>query len=553
VAVKIEESLNKAFLAAIMVLVMYFATTLNVGYYTKADLLGPITKFPIVFGVFGMAIALAMTHAFRHRPWRGTAAGYLLLASPVILLVLYLLFFPDAIEKYMLTNHYDVPEHMARAMYLADTGKININIDSYFDLQPGVFCSTAIFMITTGIDPYAIFKWFPLFFVIIAYLPALVFFGRSFFEDPGDLAIFVFLAIIITWPPTRYHYSGQVYLMPIFMIVAGLLTKTQGKFNRRQLIVLILAFLAIIVTHQGVALFTVAMLAGMFLYSTFRKQKPSRAEMPLLFITLLFLVMWFVYLNWLTIYAFGDWVQTLQHVANIIISEPFWLIFAGAIARPDPTYQLLVYGKVVFTAITYLSGLFILAYLWLRKSSGRHGALLSITIPVSAVIYLLGFAAGGVGFVERAVLMTAPFIAIGLAVLMSKVGGIKSPWPTAILLILLMLTGTVLFNSSRNFQSRLGSEQTCDEFVSLHDPAQIPIYHSITVTVPRYSYKNVGEVGKVPVGIFMILPSYVIESSYWVPNVTLSDALAAPIEKPSAIRFYSSGICVMYLVTEPIY
>jgi len=44
-------------------------------------------------------------------------------------------------EKYNITDFYDAPGHMTRAMYVAQTGHSNINVDRYFDIQLGVFYS----------------------------------------------------------------------------------------------------------------------------------------------------------------------------------------------------------------------------------------------------------------------------------------------------------------------------------------------------------------------------------------------------------------------------
>ncbi len=518
------------------------AAVLNVGYYTKADLLGPLSKFPEVFVPLAVVIALTMAYVIREGPNEDRTIGQrLILLSPVVLLILYLLFLPDAIESFVITNHSDVPYHLERASYVVATGRSNPNIDWYFDWQPGVFYAAAAFMMITRIEPHLIAKWFPLFFVIFADIPALVFLGKTFFKDRRDLIMFVFLALVVTWVPARYHFSAQVYALPLFSILVGLLTRR--SLDAARLVVFILISGAIILLHQGVALFALTMMVSMLLFERLGRLFFVRVRVSggTSRVAVLFSVMWLGYLGWVTTHALGDFITITQDVFIRILGEPFTLIVGRAVARPDPTYQLLINAKLLFTAFLYFAGSGILGYLWIRKRASRSGAILATILGVSAVIFAVGFPLGGAGFVERAVLMTAPLLAIGLTLLMSRIARMNSSLPIAILLISLTITGSTFFNSNRNFESRLLSEGAADQFLVSATQFLLPSYG-----VPRWL--NDASVGIIPKGIFVLFPSYLIESSYYIPIDVLSNATATINQEPNTQRVYSNGVSTVYLV-----
>jgi hypothetical protein len=544
-----QNSLLLVLLTGFLVLILYLSDFLNVGYYTSADLLGPTSKFPTVFMTLALTVALIAAYVFLNASQgKLTISRALILVSPVVLLILYMMLLPDAVEKYMVTNHKDVLSHMARASYVLENGRTDIRVDYYFDMQPGVFYATAAFMLVTGIDAYVISKWFPLLFVVAVYVPALVFLGKSFFSSPRELMMFVFLSLVVNWT-NRYHYSAQVYMLPLFAIVVGMLIR--GMLDRKRIIVILLIGAAMVVTHQGVTLFTLAACASILLLNGVQRLFFGKSKQTggLLILAVSLSMMWFLYLGWFTTYTFAEFVVTLRNVGVLILTEPFTEIFLSAIARPNATYQTVVYAKVAFTAATYIVGFLVLIRGWLRQRLPKMGSLLAVIVGVSSIIYILGFALGGAAYVERAVLTTGPLLAIALTLAMSNIRSRKLMRVLPLFLILLTMTGMVLFNSNRNFESKLYSEDACNVFLTANDPIRIPADHSIRVTIPRYTYDNVGNAGKIPSGIFVVQPSYIIESSYWVPQSVLMNVTTTLIEKPGELRFYSNGECSMYYAT----
>jgi hypothetical protein len=548
VTTKERDTLFLIFCAAVLVLIFFFAVVLNVGYYTKADLYGPVSRFPTVFVPFAVVIALAMGYIFRRMSHESEGAyRWLLLFLPLALIVVYLLFLPDAIERYVATNYYDTPAHIARTVYLLNNGRINVSIDSYFDLQPGVFFSTAAFMLVAGIGPEAISKWFPLFFVALAYVPAVIFLGKSYFKNARELSIFVFLTLAIMWPSPRYHYSAQIYVLPLIIIVAGLLLR--GRLNRERFVALFVLSAAMIPIHQAASLFTLAMFASFGVFKGVQRFLFRRAERSgaMLGVTMLFLLIWLGYLLWVTVDTFGTLVGQLRSVVSVLASGLFAEIFSRDIVRPNPFYQTLVYSKIAFTAIIYLLSLPVPAYLWLKGRISKFGDVLAIVLGTSAVIYILGFSLGGIGYVERAVLMTSPLLAVGIAIVATRTCRINS-LPVIVMLVLLVVPGGVLFNSSRNFQSWLYSEQASTQFVESYQSIPTLVWNTRTVSMPGCSYTETARfsVPGEPHQIIMLLPSCAIEASYWETGaVSWADSLN---NISSIVKFYSNGPCSTYVV-----
>jgi len=88
VTTKERDTLFLIFCAAVLVLIFFFAVVLNVGYYTKADLYGPVSRFPTVFVPFAVVIALAMGYIFRRMSHESEGAyRWLLLFLPLALIV----------------------------------------------------------------------------------------------------------------------------------------------------------------------------------------------------------------------------------------------------------------------------------------------------------------------------------------------------------------------------------------------------------------------------------------------------------------------------------
>ena len=523
---------------------------LNVGYYTRDDLFGPVSKFPILYVGLAIGISLTMGYAFR------TSLGddlwkLIVLLLPLVLLVIYLVFLPDAMEKFYVTNFRDVYYHMARTMYVVNVGKTT-NLDPYFDLQPGIFYSVASFLIVTGLPPLLIFKWFPLFFVTLALVPSLVFLGKSFFENRPNLIAFVFLAVTLTWVSYRYSYSAQVYSLPLYFIAVALLVR--GLTNKSQLILMITIALAIIVLHQGMAL---VMLTTLFAILWFRfiethaLHRNVNRQPYLGFLTFFFLIVWFGYLVFVTVTTVATLLAAATLLATVMLTEPFLFIFHGLFGRPSSAYTVqIVYGKLALTIISYSLALPTSIYLWIRKRDARIGTILAIILVLSVVIIGLGFAypgAYGAGFVERVILIGAPLLALPITSLLSKLQRMRSSLPMVGLLLILILTGTIYFNSARNFEAIRGSEQACNQYLYNIDPIYQPY---INATDAQYGYYLYGTQTLRPAsGFYMLWPTDLIQSSYWLSESDLSNAVAGLNNEGYSLRFYSNSQCTLYSIS----
>jgi hypothetical protein len=441
---------------------------LNVGYYGISDLLGPVSRFPGIFVTLGVVIGFNLFLV-----WRKDKPSKVILCATVISVLVYMFVLPIAIEPYYIADFRDGPWHMSRAVYVAETGRSNAYVDPYFDIQPGVFFATGMLILVTQIPPSFLTKWFPLLIVVSAYLPALFLFGRNFFKD-RMLALYISLVLIVTWP-FRYHYSAQVYCLPILITLTALMMRTLYRERlppKTLAIIVTLFFPAIVMTHQLVSLATLVILAATWIWLVMSKRK-NRHDLPVLTMGLIFVVLWLTYFMWMTVYTFGDFLATLREIISLIVSEGLLVFLGVAIERLSPSYEELIIAKVLFTAIVYVSSGLALAVAWLRKES-RSGMVLWCMTALSGLVTLLSLPLGGRSYVERAVLLAGFMVAVGLVQAMPRLPRRRlTSLLTAAFLISLTVAGTTIFNSARNFQFTTYSENVSAIFIGRFESGSV--------------------------------------------------------------------------------
>jgi len=452
--------LHTFFLIVLIALMLCLSLVLNVGYYGIPDLLGPVSRFPGVFVMLSVAIGFNLFLV-----WRKEKSSKVVLCATVMSVIIYMFVLPIAIEPYNIADFRDGPWHMSRAVYVAETGRANAYVDPYFDIQPGVFFATGILILVTQITPSFLIKWFPLLIVVTAYLPAFFLFGRNFFRD-RMLALYICMALLVTWP-FRYHYSAQVYCLPIFITFVALMIRTLYRERlppKALAIIVTLFFPAIVMIHQLLSLATLVILAATWVWLVLTKRK-NQHDLPVLTIGLTFTVLWLTYFMWMTVYTFGGFLATLREIISVVTSEGAIDLFGRAIARSSPSYGELIVAKVLFTAIVYGSSGLALAIAWLRKDT-KSGLVLWCMSAVGGLIVFLALPLGGRSYVERAVLLTGFMVAAGLTLAISRVPRRRlTSLLTAAFLISLTVAGTTIFNSARNFQFTTYSESVSAIFI----------------------------------------------------------------------------------------
>lgn len=513
---------------------LYLALTLNVGYYGRLDLLGPASRFPAIFTLLGMATGIVIFLVSRNAKPSKT-----ILFLALSLLVIYLLVLPSAIEPYHIADYYDAPVHMSRAVYVAVTGHSSVSADSYFDIQPGVFYATAVLMLVTRIPTDVLTKWFDLFIVAIAYVPCLLFLGKKLFRQP-ELALYVCLSLIVTWPG-RYHYSAQVYSFPLFVIVIGLLLGQQQVRSSKTNILLAMICFPVIMLHQLVSLVILVALVATLVWLFATGQRDSRLR-SLLFITLAFAMLWLAYLVWITVYAFTDFVSTLNAILDLLVKEGLLFFVGNAITRSDPMLQQLIWAKVLFSIAVFTAGSLGLVILRRRNL----WPILWIMAGVVVIISLLGFPLGGRGYVERAVIFSGFLAAIGLTFAISHMPRRRLfSVVKAVLIISLTLVGSTLFNSARNYEAMTYSEHASSLFLEQFWPGNIS---------PVLTGLKVGDISWVDQGDWMSYDALIF-SPYGL--VEASYAYGRQIDLPHIadqnqmlMRAYSNGFSSIYIVTH---
>jgi len=474
--------------------------------------------------------------------------GTIIACFALLLLILSAFVLPTAIEPNYATDFYDAPAHVTRALYVAQTGHSNPFADPYYDLQPGVFYATSIFMLVTDIGPWLITKWFNVLFLAVALLPSLAFLGKSILSN-RLLPLYFCVTLLLTWPG-RYHYSAQVYSLPLFIFATGLVIRYlySKRSKHEEFLVILILFPAMVICHQLASLATLIMLVTACVWLIAVRGARSKLT-HVLGMTIVFALTWAVYLFWLSMFAFGNLLTTLVGIFGVLFAEGLLPLVSKAIVRPDPLYQQLIYAKASFTAVTYIASSMVLAFMWLRKRL-TFGLVLLMMMGICAVIYLLGFPLGGTSYVERAVLFTGFLAAIGLTFGVSNLPKRRiSTFVAAVFLISLTLAGTVLLNSARNFQSETYSEGASTVFLARYEPnnrnpplidmrvvditdATKVDYNSLATQAPRYD-------------ALLFRMDRFIETTYSAgPEY---DPLSRANQNVMLLRVYSSGSSSVYL------
>jgi hypothetical protein len=131
-----------AFLVVLIISIGF--VSIKISYYNELDSYGLISRYALNFLLVAVAPALALTIILSRQKSHKIDIAIVLI--PVFLLIFIKLVFPDVAEASYVTNFSDSPGQLVRGLYVTATGHSNINVDGYFDMQPGFFWTTSIIL-----------------------------------------------------------------------------------------------------------------------------------------------------------------------------------------------------------------------------------------------------------------------------------------------------------------------------------------------------------------------------------------------------------------------
>jgi len=444
-------------------------------YYTYDMPLGPLSKNNISFMLYLITIFIIIILILRLR--RNTF-NIMLYVLTLIIALFVKYFLPQYFDFNYFENFYDAGGHMLRGTYVTLTGFSNTSVDTYFDLQPGFFWWTAIFINTaygTPVSPQDyiflfMIKWFDI-IILSIYLPILI----SFFRIAKFSAreSFIGFTLFILFSLSRFHYSAQVYSYALYWLALEILLRMLLKENRikvSNIIALVLIFASIIVVHQGISLFTFTTLFALLIGIKFplpklRIDRSVYINKPLIAFISIFSILWFSYLGYLTVYTFGSFVETVKFVILSLMDKGVINIVLQSIERPYPLWYQIVLVKAIYMLLLVSLSIIILLVIIFRKNKYEQTfakTFIFISVILVSIIGIITLTLGGAGYTERIPETLSPIIAYSLL----KTFQLRLKKLSSLLLIILCILGGTLYFAGWNFQSIAYSEASGASAVS---------------------------------------------------------------------------------------
>jgi len=498
-----------------IILILYalalYSTDNPTEYYSYTMFLGPLNRDISVFALYTMEVlvALLLLIVLKLKDSRGAHLWFYIAFVLAVFLAKY--FLPQYFDSAYFENFYDAWGHMARGRYVTITGHSDVGVDAYFDVQPAFFWWTAAFVnIAYGVpsspqDPVFMFltKWFNV-IVLTLYLPILV----TFFKVAGLslraslLAYGIFLLISLS----RFHYSAQTYSYSLYWLAMILILRTfrAGRFRPADLLVCIVVMLSIIFVHQGTTLFTLvswgAVLLGTLIPLARLRVEASANTRVFLFLLVASLASsWLIYLSYLTVYTFRNFVETLRSVVMAIVEKEAQSIVVRAVARPYEPWKLIVSVKALYMILLVSVSLIALLVTSLsdREYKERKTAakiFLFVTSALTSVVGIIALALGGAGYVERLPEAFAPIISFTFMNVLNTLTKRKTlKISSAAIATILILLGSVLYFAGWNFQSIPYSEAAAEGFAVKYGPSLAGIYSKLCIKplyYPVFPYES---------------------------------------------------------------
>ncbi|MEM0050732.1 MAG: hypothetical protein QXW39_09410 [Candidatus Bathyarchaeia archaeon] len=427
-----------------------------------------------------------------------------------VLSILFKYLLPNALDTYYVTNFYDAVGHMTRGAYVSITGHSNPSVDTYFDLQPGFFWWTSIFVNVLWGFPSSLYA--PVFEVLVKYFNVLILLLSipiiiSFFKTLGLTfsESFIAYSIFILISYDRFHYSAQAYTYLLYWVLLVLLLKSmKGNILKSSSFVSIILASSLVFLHQGSTLYSLISISSLFLASLISRSFISRSgnyKGSLKFLAYTFLIfsaVWLSYLAYMTIFTFKNFINTLMSVYARII-EGGGEIVTTSVERPYTLWQNVVVLKAAYFVSMTVFSLAVLIVYAMKKRSGMSLFLLAVPLGIVLALSPIALSLGGAGYAERIYTILSPFISFSLLLLLR--GERVRRDLKAYVLILALLTifsilGYCLYFSGWNQQSVTYSEYLTGKFIIEHGPnialtySQLPLNSMLSFNAGNVNLKS---------------------------------------------------------------
>jgi len=479
--------LNKILFIAILVNYIIYSLTLFMwcgGYYTYKDLFGPLSKnFTVTLSLISFLI-LSLTYLLVVKGSKGSKITSL---SVFILMVSSIYVLPDIADSYYDQNFYDAGGHMIRGAFVTLTGHSDPDIDAYFDLQPGFFWFTAMFInIVYGLpktleDPIFSFlvKWFHI-IAVAFYIPIIyMLFQKYELRDRGILlALFLFYVLNLG----RFHYAAQTYANALFWLLLTLLPDIIMSRDSKKLFTALPILTTTVFVHNGVTVFTIITLLSTSMSMLFSKQL-KKAFLPVSALLVYLLLSWFIYLLYVSKFILSNFISTFIDIVNRYLGEgPIEITLTGLWRAWQP-WAIIVRFKVAYMATIILAVTVLTMWIYRITKNEIYVLRTFIILGISVFIGAVAVALGGAGYIERVYLLLLPLISLTLT---ETINNSKQRTILKKLALMLMICYVIIapfaFFSGRNFQSIPTSDGKAGLFLRTYTESIVRLYLKVKAT-----------------------------------------------------------------------
>lgn len=491
-------------LSMIIMIVSYASMVKPSPYYDYDDFLGPLSSLGIIVPYI-ISLLIVVTSVY-------ICKTITLAIALFISAVMVKYFLPCFFDHTYIENFYDAGSHIMRGAYVTITGHSDPMVDEYFDVQPGFFWWTAIYINVvfgpqTSLNSW-VFEFFTKWFNMMAitlYIPILVFLFKrlGLSLKSAFLACTVFVLLLLS----RVHYSAQEFSWLLYWLLLAMLMGALSKdnFHARDFVIPAIIMFSLVFIHEGTTLFTVitlfSLLVSIVIPIQFVRVGGSlKVKKYLLVMFVLLISLWLIYLNFFTIRTFENFIWVFNYVMGAVFKGEVAQVVASHVGSPHPIRSIIVIARSLYMVIVVLTMVFIL-FLRSYKGDRLSRSLLTYVVLLIGFIVPIALALGGTGYIGREFTALAPVMAFTMLSAkesfskLINMNGRKKILGVLFIALLssLCVVGGVFYFFGWNFQSVPYSERVARYFLINFGPNIANVYPALPILslyFPQYPYAS---------------------------------------------------------------
>lgn len=287
---------------------------------------------------------------------------------------------------YSLPRQGDTWSHMSRAMYIADTGRTNFEVDWVSFEYPGAFIFYAILLLISGVDALSIMKFYPVFAMSLISLCIYLLAKRIGNTADRKLLFAPIIFLGFNWID-EFHVSRQSFGFILYSLLMLILFVGFNSSNKKRSwsAVFIILTLALGISHSLTHAFLILNLLAiclvfrLFIYHKERITRTLSNPTIFLFVTTLL----FIWLIFNARVEFNAVVASVKDVIQRSVSEPQIVLLKYS---AQPQYRVVNNLRMGLALIEIGLSYFLFGVLWFKFKRKRVESLVLFTLLNSVFV-----------------------------------------------------------------------------------------------------------------------------------------------------------------------